>query len=58
MPIGKDSLAGPYLATHLALVYAWTGERDRALEQLEIVAKMPGVPQHTAIFASIPAGMI
>jgi hypothetical protein len=26
----------------LALVYAWTGERDRALEQLEIVAKIPG----------------
>jgi hypothetical protein len=24
------------------LVYAWTGERDRALEQLEIVAKMSG----------------
>ncbi len=26
----------------LALVYAWTGERDRALEQLEIVATIPG----------------
>ena len=42
MPIAKDSIAGPNLVANLALVYAWTGERDRALEQLEIVASMPG----------------
>jgi hypothetical protein len=30
------------LVTNLVLVYAWTGERDRALEQLEIVATLPG----------------
>jgi hypothetical protein len=28
----------------MALVYAWTGERDRALEQLEIVARIPAGP--------------
>ena len=27
----------------MALVYAWTGERDRAIEQLEIVAADPGL---------------
>jgi len=42
VPIAKDSLWGPGNVTNLALIYAWTGERDRALEQLEIVAKMPG----------------
>jgi eukaryotic-like serine/threonine-protein kinase len=42
MPIAKDSIFGPGYVTNLALVYAWTGERDRALEQLEIVAKMSG----------------
>ena len=42
-PIAKDSLQGPEIATTLALVYAWTGERDRALEQLEIVATIPGL---------------
>jgi tetratricopeptide (TPR) repeat protein len=42
MPIGKDSQWGPRQVAHLALVYAWTGERDRALEQLEIVATIPG----------------
>jgi hypothetical protein len=46
MPIAKDSLAGPRVATNLALVYAWTGERDRALEQLEIVAKIPAGPTY------------
>jgi TolB-like protein/Tfp pilus assembly protein PilF/predicted Ser/Thr protein kinase len=42
-PIAEDSYWGPALVTNLALVYAWTGERDRALEQLEIVATIPGL---------------
>jgi len=42
MPIAKDSQWGPRQVADLALVYAWTGERDRALEQLEIVATLPG----------------
>jgi len=42
LPIAKESLNGPTLVTNLALVYAWTGERDRALEQLEKVATIPG----------------
>ncbi len=42
MPIAKDSLNGPAWVASLALVYAWTGERDPALEQLEIVATIPG----------------
>jgi tetratricopeptide (TPR) repeat protein len=41
MPIAKDSYWGPGQVTNLALVYAWTGERERALEQLEVVAKIP-----------------
>ena len=42
LPIAKDSLNGPVLVANLALVYAWTGERDLALEQLEKVATLPG----------------
>jgi serine/threonine protein kinase/tetratricopeptide (TPR) repeat protein len=42
LPIAKDSLNGPTLVANLALVYAWTGERARALDQLEIVATIPG----------------
>jgi TolB-like protein/cytochrome c-type biogenesis protein CcmH/NrfG len=44
-PITRDSLNGPNWVTNLALVYAWTGERDRALEQLEKVATIPGNPE-------------
>jgi serine/threonine protein kinase len=42
-PIAKDALNGPAWIADLALVYAWTDERDRALEQLEIVATIPGL---------------
>jgi tetratricopeptide (TPR) repeat protein len=45
-PIAKDSLNGPIWVAHLALVYTWTGERDRALEQLEIVATIPAGPTY------------
>jgi len=46
MPLAKDSLYGPTWVANLALVYAWTGERDRALEQLETVAKIPAGPTY------------
>jgi TolB-like protein/Tfp pilus assembly protein PilF len=45
-PIAKDSVDGPDLVANLALVYAWTGERELALEQLEIVAKIPAGPSY------------
>jgi tetratricopeptide (TPR) repeat protein len=42
MPTALDSLYGPQNVANLALVYAWTGERDAALEQLEKIATLPG----------------
>jgi len=39
-------VVGSDFVTNLALVYAWTGERDRAIEQLEIVAKIPAGPSY------------
>ena len=42
LPISVDSLNGPNNVAILALVYAWTGERDAALEQLEKVATVRG----------------
>lgn len=41
LPIDKDAVNGPTVVADLALVYAWTGERDRALEQLEKIATIP-----------------
>jgi serine/threonine-protein kinase len=43
-PVGKDSMLGPKLIANLALIYAWTGERDLAIEQLEIATKIPSGP--------------
>ncbi|PYL69043.1 MAG: hypothetical protein DMF28_04700, partial [Verrucomicrobia bacterium] len=40
-PIAKDSLEGPEVVINLAAIYAWVGERDLAIEQLEIAAKIP-----------------
>ena len=46
MPIAKDPFVGPFSVRNLALVYAWTGERDRALEQLEKIATIPAGPTY------------
>jgi TolB-like protein/Tfp pilus assembly protein PilF len=48
MPTTKDSLNGPSMVANLALVYSWTGEHDRALEQLAKVATLPAELQHYA----------
>jgi TolB-like protein len=42
----NDPLERTYSVLNLALVYTWTGERDRALEQLEIVAAIPAGPTY------------
>jgi hypothetical protein len=42
VPVSKDALDGPSYVTNLAMIYAWTGEKDLALGQLEISAQIPG----------------
>jgi serine/threonine-protein kinase len=42
LPVSKDALDGPSYVTNLAMIYAWTGEKDLALDQLEISARIPG----------------
>jgi TolB-like protein len=42
LPVTKDAVIGPLLVQYLALIYAWTGEKDLALEQLTIAARIPG----------------
>jgi tetratricopeptide (TPR) repeat protein len=41
LPVSKDSADGPFYVTNLALIYAWVGEKDLALEQLAISAEIP-----------------
>jgi tetratricopeptide (TPR) repeat protein len=40
-PISKDALDGPLLVGFLAIIYAWTGEKDLALDQLKRVTEIP-----------------
>ncbi len=42
MPVSKSSIEGATLMRYLAVIYAWTGEKDRAIEQLAGAAKFPG----------------
>ena len=43
LPVAKDAIIGPLLMQNLALIYAWTGEKDLALEQLSTVIKVPSL---------------
>jgi len=42
-PLTKDAVVGAELMEYLAVIYAWTGEKDLALEQLAVTVKIPGV---------------
>ena len=41
LPISKDAIDGVDLAINLAQIYAWTGEKDRAIEQIAAVERVP-----------------
>jgi TolB-like protein/Tfp pilus assembly protein PilF len=41
VPITKDALVGVDFAINLAQIYAWTGEKDLAIEQIEMVQRVP-----------------
>jgi tetratricopeptide (TPR) repeat protein len=43
MPVSKDAIRGPLLIQYLAVIYAWTGEKDLALDQLSVAT---GIPSH------------
>jgi serine/threonine protein kinase/tetratricopeptide (TPR) repeat protein len=42
MPVSKSAVEGPMLIQYLAVIYAWTDEKDRAIERLAEAAKLPG----------------
>jgi tetratricopeptide (TPR) repeat protein len=42
LPLAKDAVDGALLVQYLAIINAWSGEKDAALEQLSAVAKLPG----------------
>jgi len=42
LPISKNAIEGALLIKYLAVIYAWTGQRNLACEQLTVAAKLPG----------------
>jgi TolB-like protein/class 3 adenylate cyclase/Flp pilus assembly protein TadD len=41
LPISKDAIDGAAFAANLAQTYAWTGEKNLAIEQIEAVERVP-----------------
>jgi tetratricopeptide (TPR) repeat protein len=48
-PSSKDAMTGAELLRNLAIIYAWTGEKDLAIEQLE---------QLSSIYAPLSYGQL
>ena len=42
VPVSKNAIEGALLIRYLAVIYARTGEKDLAFEQLTVAAKLPG----------------
>jgi TolB-like protein/class 3 adenylate cyclase/Tfp pilus assembly protein PilF len=41
LPVSKDAVDGVNFAVNLAQIYAWTGEKDLAIEQIAVVERVP-----------------
>ena len=41
LPVARDSINGAHMIEFFAIICAWTGEKDLALQQLAIVTKIP-----------------
>jgi TolB-like protein/Tfp pilus assembly protein PilF len=44
MPLSKDAINGGHIMYLLAVIYAWTGEKDLAIEQLRRIAQATEAP--------------
>jgi serine/threonine protein kinase/predicted Zn-dependent protease len=42
MPVSKNAIEGATLVRYLAVIYAWTGEKDRAIQRLAETTYLPG----------------
>ncbi len=42
LPVEKDAIIGAHMIEYFAIICAWVGEKDLALEQLAVVVQLPG----------------
>ena len=52
MPVSKSAVEGPMLIQYLAVIYAWIGDKDRAIERLAAGGESPGGRAELRPFAS------
>ena len=57
LPVTKDAMAGAELLTNLAIIYAWVGEKDLAIKQLDEVVRIPSPTSPTANCVCIRSGI-
>jgi len=50
-PISGDAYEGPFVAKNVAIVYAMADQSDLAFEQLEMLARMPGILNYADLYA-------
>jgi TolB-like protein/Tfp pilus assembly protein PilF len=43
LPVGKDAFTGALIMQYLGVIYAWTGEKDLAIEQIAATLQVPGL---------------
>ena len=55
VPVNKSAIQGPMLIQYLAVIYAWGGEKDRAIERLTEDSEFAREPCQLRRFASQPA---
>jgi tetratricopeptide (TPR) repeat protein len=41
-PVSKNAIEGATLVRYMAIIYAWTGQKDRAIERLAETTHLPG----------------
>ena len=41
-PVAKDAVNGAHIMQFLGIIYAWTGEKDLAIEQIAATLQVPG----------------
>src|SRR5262249_42651460 len=46
VPVEKDALVGPTMIKYLAMIAAWTGDKDLACEQLAIAVRPPSTASY------------
>ncbi len=43
LPVEKDSINGAHMLEYFAIIAAWVGEKDLAIEQLAVAIRLPGL---------------